>query len=264
MNPNTLKMRLHAGKVCINAWLLIPSTFSCEAVARAPWDSATIDLQHGLQDYLSAAHLIQTLQAASVTPIVRVPWNEPGIIGRALDAGAWGIICPMINSAADAESFARACLYPPAGSRSFGPIRARFYGGERPYHEIANDEILVLPQIETREALDNLDAILDVPGISGFYVGPSDLGQSLGLKPILDREEPEILDIYRRLIAAAAARGQIAGIHNLAPQYAGRMAELGFRFLTVGSDLLFIGMGSTNAVDSFRKSTVGLRANRWE
>jgi len=197
-------------------------------------------------------HLIQAVQAAGVTPLVRIPWNEPGIIGKVLDAGAWGVICPMVNTASDAQALSQACMYPPLGSRSFGPVRARHYGGDQPYHEIANDAVLVLPQIETREAVDNIGAILDVPGISGIYVGPGDLGLSLGLKPTLDREEPEVLEIYRRLLAATAARGLIAGIHNATAAYAVRMAELGFKFLTVGSDLGFLASGARDSVQSFR------------
>lgn len=255
MPPDSLKKKLMAGRACINAWLMIPSTFAAEAVARAGWDSATIDIQHGLLDYLSAVHLIQAVQAVGVTPLVRVPWNEPGIIGKVLDAGAWGVICPMVNTASDAQAFARACLYPPLGSRSFGPVRARHYGGDQPYHEIANDAILVLPQIETREAVDNIDAILDVPGIGGIYIGPGDLGLSLGLKPTLDREEPEVLEIYRRLIVATAARGLVAGIQNATSAYALRMAEFGFTFLTVSADLGFLASGARDSVQSFRNAS---------
>jgi len=129
-------------------------------------------MQHGVQDYLSFVHCFQAMQGHPVTPVVRVPWNEPGIIGKALDGGAWGVICPMINTAGEARAFVDACLYPPAGKRSFGPVRAAPYGEAAAYQSSANDEILVIPMIETREAIDNIEAILDVPGISGIYVGP--------------------------------------------------------------------------------------------
>ena len=169
--------------------------------------------------------------------MVRVPWNEPGIIGKVLDGGAWGVICPMVNTPAEAKALASACLYPPKGKRSNGPIRAgAAYGAASPYQSIANDEVLVVPMIETQEAIDNLDAILDVPGISGIYVGPSDLGFSLGMKPILDREEPEIFPIYEKLIKATARRDQFAGIHNATGAYAARMIDMGFRFVTLLND----------------------------
>ena len=201
---NKLKARLKAGKACVNAWLAIPSGFSAEVMAQCGFDSVTVDMQHGVQDYLSMVQCFQAMNGHPVTPLVRVPWNEPGIIGKVLDGGAWGVICPMVNTAAQAQALASACLYPPAGKRSNGPIRAAMYGEASAYQTIANDEILVIPMIETQEAIDNIDGILDVPGISGIYIGPSDLGFSLGLKPMLDREEP-IFPIYEKLVAARSA-----------------------------------------------------------
>ena len=198
---NKLKARLKSGKACLNAWLAIPSGFSAEVMAQCGFDSVTVDMQHGVQDYQSMVQCFQAMDKYPITPLTRVPWNEPGIIGKALDGGAWGIICPMVNTAAEAKALANACLYPPKGKRSNGPIRAAAYGEASPYQTIANDEVLVIPMIETQEAIDNIDAILDVPGISGIYVGPSDLGISLGLKPVLDREEPNILAIYDKLVA---------------------------------------------------------------
>jgi 4-hydroxy-2-oxoheptanedioate aldolase len=256
MSANTLKERLRAGKACINGWLTLPSPFAAEAMAQTGWDSLTIDIQHGLLDYQSAVSLIQAIQRFPVTPLVRVPVNEPGIIGKVLDAGAWGVICPMVNTADEARAFAQACHYPPLGNRSFGPIRARGYGGSVPYHNIANDQILVLPQIETRQAVDNVAAILDVPGVSGIYVGPNDLGLSMGLEPILDREEPEILSIYALLLRETRRRGLVAGIQNASPAYAARMTELGFNLVTVASDLALLGVAAREAVLATRRSSV--------
>jgi 4-hydroxy-2-oxoheptanedioate aldolase len=233
---NKLKGRLKAGKACINAWLAIPSGFSAEVMAQCGFDSVTVDMQHGVQDYLSMVQCFQAMNGHPVTPLVRVPWNEPGIIGKVLDGGAWGVICPMVNTPAQARALAGACLYPPAGKRSNGPIRAAMYGEASAYQTIANDEVLVIPMIETQEAIDNIDAILDVPGIGGIYIGPSDLGFSLGWKPMLDREEPEIFPIYEKLVAATAKRGQFAGIHNATGAYAARMIVMGFRFVTLAND----------------------------
>ena len=173
---NKLRARLKSGKACVNAWLAIPAGFSAEVMAQCGFDSVTVDMQHGVQDYLSLVQCYQAMDRYPITPMVRVPWNEPGIIGKVLDAGAWGVICPMINTPAEAKALANACLYPPKGRRSNGPIRAGAYGEGTSYQSVANDEVLVIPMIETQEALDNLDGILDVPGISGIYVGPSDLG----------------------------------------------------------------------------------------
>ena len=251
---NKLKARLKAGKVAVNAWSLLPSTFAAEFMVQAGWDSVTFDMQHGLHDYASAVACIQACQAHPVTPIVRVSWSEPGILGKVLDAGAWGVIIPMINTAEDARALVKACYYPPLGMRSNGPVRAAAYGVASPYQSIANDEVLILPQIETREAVANAEAILDVEGISGIYVGPSDLGFSYGLPPVLDREEPEMLDIYRYLIEQTRKRGLVAGIQNMTPAYGARMAEMGFQLITVASDGVFIGRGAREAVVATRKA----------
>jgi len=252
MRSNPLRERLLEGKTCVNGWLLIPSIFTVEFMAQAGWDSLTIDIQHGLFDYAAAGAGFQAMQSYAVTPLARVPVNEPGIIGKVLDAGALGIICPMVNSAADARLLVAATRYPPIGARSFGPIRARDYSDSPPYHEIANEHVLVLPQIETLEAVRNIDAILDVPGINGIYVGPSDLGLSRGLTPRLDREEPEMLQLYADLVAKAQARGLIAGIQNATATYAARMARLGFRFLTVSSDMACLSGAARAVVKSAR------------
>ena len=258
MSANPLKQRLSAGKACVNGWLTLPSPFVAEMMAQTGWDSLTIDIQHGLQDYQSAVSIIQAIQRYPVTPLVRVPHNDPGLIGKVLDAGAWGVICPMINTFEDARNLAQACHYPPLGSRSFGPIRARAYGGKTPYHEIANNQILVLPQIETQQAVDNAAAILDVPGISGIYIGPNDLGLSMGLPPTLDREEPQILSIYSVLLRETQQRGLLPAIHNASPAYAARMIELGFRFVTVGSDLGLLGAAAREVIATTRRLTGAL------
>jgi 4-hydroxy-2-oxoheptanedioate aldolase len=233
---NKLKARLKSGKACINAWLAIPSGFSAQVMAQCGFDSVTVDMQHGVQDYLSMVQCFQAMHGHPVTSLVRVPWNEPGIIGKVLDGGAWGVIYPMVNTPAEAKVPASACLYPPAGKRSNGPIRAAMYGQASMYQTIANDEVIIVPMIETQEAIDNIDAILDVPGISGIYIGRSDLGFSLGLKPMLDREEPEIFPIYEKLVKATAKRGQFTGIHNATGAYAARMIAMGFRFVTIAND----------------------------
>jgi 4-hydroxy-2-oxoheptanedioate aldolase len=233
---NKLKEVWKSGKAAVNGWLAIPSGFSAEVMAQCGFTSITVDMQHGVQDYQSMVQCFQAMQAHPVTPLVRVPWNEPGIVGKVLDGGAMGVICPMISTKAEAEALVSYAKYPPRGARSNGPIRAAMYGEASAYQTIANDEILIIPMIETQEAIDNIDGILDVPGIGGIYIGPSDLGFSLGLKPMLDREEPEIFPIYEKLVAATGKRGQFAGIHNATGAYAARMIAMGFRFVTLAND----------------------------
>jgi len=250
--PNPLMERLKAGKACVNGWLMINNGFVAEVMAQIGWDSLTIDLQHGLQDYGSLVGMMQAMHGHPVTPMARVPWNEPGIIGKVLDAGMWGIICPMVNTAEQAKALVDACLYTPLGTRSYGPIRAGFYGSKTIYQETANDNVLVLPQIETVEAVENVEAILDVPGISGVYVGPGDLGLSMGLSPVLDREEPEVLRMYDKILAATRARGKFAGIQNATSTYAARMGRMGFQILTVSSDITLMGQAAQQAVADTR------------
>ena len=250
---NKLKARLDAGKACVNGWLAIPSGFSAEVMAGCGWDSVTVDQQHGVQDYQSMVQCFQAMDRFPITPLTRVPWNEPGIIGKALDGGAWGIICPMVNNAAEAKALADACLYPPMGKRSNGPIRAAAYGENSPYQSTANDNVLVIPMIETQEGIDNIDAILSVPGISGIYIGPSDMGLSLGLIPILDREEPLILGIYKKLLESCKKHGKFAGIHNGSAGYAARMINMGFQLVTIANDSGLMAQAAKAAVAQARK-----------
>ena len=234
--PNKLKQIWQSGGAAINGWLAIPNGFSAETMAQGGWDSVTVDLQHGVQDYMSMVQCFQAMQAHPVLPMVRVPWNEPGIVGKVLDAGAYGIICPMVNTVEQAKDFIDYCRYPPEGTRSNGPIRAGIYGVSTGYQKTANEEIVRIPMIETQEAVDNLEAILDVPGIDAVYIGPSDLGFSMGLIPVLDREEPQILAIYERIIKETAKRGIAACVHCATAAYAKRAVGMGFKLVTINND----------------------------
>jgi 4-hydroxy-2-oxoheptanedioate aldolase len=204
-------------------------------MAHAGLDSLTIDMQHGPVDYGSLVPMLQAISTTDTVPVVRVPWHDPGLIMQVLDAGCYAVICPMISTREQAEAFVGACRYPPAGYRSYGPYRASLYGGED-YTEHADETIVTIAMIETREALDNLDEILGVTGLDAVFVGPSDLGQSLGYGPGVDREEPEVVEAVNRVLAAATKRGLAAGIFTGSTGYASRMVEKGFRFVNVSTD----------------------------
>ena len=266
---NTVQRLWAEGRPVVNGWLAIPDGFSAEVMAQGGYDSITVDLQHGVQDYRSMVACFQAMQGRPVLPMARVPWNEPGIIGKVLDAGAYGVICPMVNTADEAAALVAAMRYPPLGRRSNGPIRAAMYGpgdggagyGGTSYQARANGEVLCIPMIETREAVENLDAILDVEGVDAVYVGPSDLGFSMGLPPLLDREEPEILAVYETVLAATARRGQHAGVHCVSPAYAVRMLAMGFSLVTPDTDSgLLLGAASA-AVRAVRAGHAGLPAS---
>ncbi|GIX48602.1 MAG: 2,4-dihydroxyhept-2-ene-1,7-dioic acid aldolase [Candidatus Tectimicrobiota bacterium] len=253
MRANTLKAIWRQGGVVLNGWLSIPSAFAAEVMAHQGFDSLTIDLQHGVIDYQTAVSMLQAIATTPVVPLVRVPWNEPALIMKLLDAGAYGVICPMVNSAEQAEALVQACKYPPRGYRSWGPVRALLYAGTD-YAEHANDELLVIPMIETATALAQLDAILSVPGIDAVYVGPSDLSLALGRAPRLDQSDPEVVAAQQQIVAACQRHGIVAGIHNATVEYAQQMIAAGYRFITVASDSRFLAAKAAEVVAALRQA----------
>ncbi len=254
---NKVKEVWAAGKVVVNGWLAIPSGFSAEVMAQCGFDSVTVDMQHGVQDYQSMIQCFQAMQAHPVTPMVRVPWNEPGIIGKVLDGGAYGVICPMINTKEEAERFVQYAKYPPRGTRSNGPIRAMMYGSAGTYQQTANDETLCIPMIETKTAVENLESILDVKGVAGVYIGPSDLGFSYGLHPTLDRTEPEIIKIYERIVKECDKRGIFPGIHCSGAAGAALAIERGFKLVTIMNDSGLLAMSAKSHITETRKNSGG-------
>ena len=190
MRPNTVKQKIADGGCVLNGWLSSPNSYGAEVVGHSGFDSVTVDMQHGMIGFDAAMPMLQALSATPAMPIVRVPsLNGPQIM-QALDAGAYGIICPMISTEDDARAFVSACRYPPHGERSFGPTRGLLYGGAD-YFAKANDTILTLAMIETQQGLDNLDAILAVEGLDGVFIGPNDLCLALGLAPSSEPADPK-------------------------------------------------------------------------
>lgn len=256
MIENGLRKLWAEGGKAVNAWCGIPSPVATENMAQAGWDSMTVDLQHGLVDYSDMIGMLQAIATRDSVPIVRVPWNEPGIIGKALDAGAMGIICPMVNTEAEAKALADACRYPPHGLRSFGPTRAIWrYGPD--YAANANDQIVVMAMIETEQAVSNLDAILSVPGIDAVYIGPADLGLTHGFVPKGDRDEPELLAVIDKILDGCKRHGKFAGIHCGAPEYARGMLDKGFDLATIGADNLLLMNAAKAAVQATKGADGG-------
>ncbi len=235
MRPNALR-RLHGeGRTIVNGWLSISSPYVAELAAHQGYDALTVDMQHGMVGFEGAMAMFQAIATTPVIPMARPSENSPAEIMRLLDAGAYGIICPMVSTAADAARLVGACRYPPAGRRSFGPARGLLYGGTD-YFAGANAEVLAFAMIETREALDNLDAILGTPGLDGIYIGPNDLAIELGCAPRNEHDDPAVASAIARAREGAARRGLIAGIFcSDGPAAAGRAAE-GFHLVTPGND----------------------------
>jgi 4-hydroxy-2-oxoheptanedioate aldolase len=212
-------------------------------------------MQHGVIDYQAAVNMLTAISTTPTVPIVRVPWLDPGIIMKMLDAGAYGIICPMVNTRADAERFVSAMRYPPRGSRSFGPIRAVLHAGAD-YPQHANETVIAFAMIETRQALDNLDEILSVEGLDAVYIGPADLSLALGCTPRFDQEEQPVVEAIGLILAKAREHGVVPCIHNATADYALRMVEKGFRFVTIASDARLIVAGAQQVVARMREGIV--------
>lgn len=252
MRANRLRTLWREGRTAINGWLSIPNSFSAEVMAQQGWDALTVDLQHGMIDFHAALGMLQAISTTDTAPLVRVPWLEPGILMKALDAGAYGVICPMVNSADDAAKLVAYTHYAPRGTRSFGPTRALLYAGAD-YADHADETIVVFAMIETAQALDNLDRILAVEGLDAIYVGPSDLSLALGCKPTFDEVEPKVAQAIEYIAQRAAAHGVIAGIHNGSAQTARARSALGYRFVTISSDARLMAAGARQVLEAVRK-----------
>ena len=253
MRENKLRQTWKAGGAAVNGWLAIANGFSAETMAHQGWDSLTVDMQHGVVDYQVAVSMLQGISTLGVVPLARVPWNDPARLMKILDAGAYGVICPMINTAREAEAMVRACKYPPRGFRSWGPVRASLYAGTD-YGDHANTETIVMPMIETAEALKNLDEILSVDGVDAIYVGPSDLSLAMGLKPRLDQTDPPVVDAQKKIVAACKRHNVIAGIHNATAAYSLKMIAEGYQFVTLASDSRHMAAKAAEEVGIVRKT----------
>lgn len=251
MRPDDLRTRADANGVALGAWISLREPLAAEVASRAGYDYVCIDMQHGLASYDTTNGMLTAVAAGGTSlPIVRVPWNEPGAISRALDAGALGVIVPMVNDAEQAAAVVAAAKYPPLGARSYGPLVARARFGDD-YPARANDLVAVIPMIETAEAVANVEAIASVPGVDGLYIGPSDLSVSLGLQPSGDQTDPQFVAALERTVAACRTAGILPGIHASAELAPKRRAQ-GFRFVTVGFDFGPMAAGITDALRSAR------------
>jgi len=251
MRENRLRTLWKSGGAAVNGWLAIPNGFSAETMAHQGWDSLTIDLQHGVVDYQSMIPMLQAISTTDTVPVVRVPWLDPAALMKTLDAGAYGVICPMINTADEAARLVAYTHYAPRGTRSFGPVRALLYGGAD-YPQHANDTIVTFAMIETAQALENLDAIMSVEGLDAVYIGPSDLSLALGCRPVFDDVDPPVAQAIDHILERAKAHGLVAGIHNGTPEGALARIAKGFQFVTVSSDARLMAAGSQQVLAKMR------------
>ena len=256
MQKNRLRQLWDRGKPALNGWCSIGNSFTAEIMAAQGYDSVTVDMQHGALDYSALLPMLQAMRASGATLMARVPWRDPGHIMKALDAGAMGIICPMVNNREEAEEFVSYLRYPPLGQRSFGPTRAAI--AMPGYGLAANSEVLALAMIETADGITNLDEIVATPGLDGIYVGPADLtlGTQKGrLPPGFDRQEPEMIKLLKRIADACKLNGIRACLHCATPDYAARAIEWGYELTTVGGDTRLLGGAASASVSAWQKLT---------
>jgi 4-hydroxy-2-oxoheptanedioate aldolase len=257
MRLNTALRQWRAGVQSVGAWLSLANPYTAEALGHAGFDWVCIDLQHGQAVESDLRVLLPALHAGGATPLVRVASHEPSGIMRALDAGALGVIVPLVNTADEAAAAVAACRYPPAGKRSCGPLRTAIH--DAPFDPAVNDgEIACIAMIETQAGLDNLEAILATPGLDALYIGPSDLAFALGLGPRGDTDDPLHLKTVGHILERGRAHGVPVGIHSLGPVYAQRRLAAGFDFVTIGSDAGWMMAAAVNELAAAR-SEVGSR-----
>jgi 4-hydroxy-2-oxoheptanedioate aldolase len=254
MRENPLRALWRQGGTAANAWLNLSDPFAAELVAGCGFDSVCVDLQHGLTDLGHLPEMLRAIETTGAVPLARAPWNDAPSLMRILDAGALGVIVPMIRSVEEARAAVAACRYPPAGIRSYGPIRAAPVHGAD-YVTRSGDEVLVFAMIETREALDDVEAICAVDGLSGLYVGPADLSFALGLEPRMDNEHPDHVAAVTRILQACRNQGKIAGLHTADPAFARRAAERGFQLLTVATDQQCLRSEAARRLEAFRSAS---------
>lgn len=252
MRLNTVKEKWSRGEVAVGGWLAINSSFSAEIMAHQGFDWLCIDTQHGAIDFTTALPMLQALSTTDTMPFVRVGWNDPMLIMKYLDAGAYGIIVPLVNNPAEAEKVVQAVRFPPQGGRSSGPFRASFYGGSD-YFANANDTVVCVAMIETKEGLANVDEIAAVPGLDALYIGPSDLNLALGQGPRDEPWEPVHQDAVNRIREACERHGKVPGVHTWGPSYAARFIEQGFKMVMLSSDTGDLQQGARNDLSELKR-----------
>ncbi len=259
MRTNTVREKWRAGKPAIGGWLSIPSGLTAEVMAAQGFDWVCIDTQHGAIDFNSALPMLQAISTQAAMPFVRVPWNEPSIIMKYLDAGAMGIIVPMIETKEDAERAVWAMRYPPMGMRSSGPYRATLYAGPD-YQDRANEELVLAVMIETPKALENVDAIARVPGIDALYIGPSDLSQALGLGPRYNADNPKHAEAVTKIRMAAEQAGVVPGVHTSGSALTNRYIKEGFKMILLTTDAGGVALNARTELAAIKDSLAAVGA----
>lgn len=253
MRPNRLLEMFAGGECALGGWISLNSPYAAELLGHCGFDTLVVDLQHGPYYFDAAVPMLQALSATPTMPIVRASANNFFEINKLLDAGAWGVICPMIDTADEARAFVSACRYPPLGSRSFGPTRGFLYGGDD-YFEHANETIVTLAMVETPQGMANLDAICAVDGLTGIFVGPADLSLALGAPPAPKWTADPLRGALERIRDAAHARGKLVGCFCSSEQMSIDLKRMGYDFLTIGADAVLLRTAAAQRVKAVRQA----------
>ena len=254
MNPFKQLLKAAGSHQPLGTWIVSASAIVAEAVGHAGFDWCVVDMEHAPLEPMGVLHVLQALSATKLVPVVRVPWNDPATIMKALDFGAYGILVPLINTAEDAAKAVAACRYPPVGMRSSGPVRAVHYGGPD-YLAKANDEIVVMGMIETKEGLANLDAICATPGLDAVYIGPSDLAFALGMNPRPDNPDPVHMATCDKIRDAAHKHGIKVCMHCASGTFAAGAVKRGYDLVMVTSELASMMAGVRRHLDDLKAGT---------
>jgi 4-hydroxy-2-oxoheptanedioate aldolase len=254
---NKVRQIWNSGGSALAAWLQLHGVLHAETMANCGYDAVVIDLQHSTTTFDQAVSMMVAIEKAGVEPIVRLKWNEPSDIMKLIDAGAYGVIAPMIDCAEDARKFADALHYPPLGKRSYGPRRPVLKYG-KDYVDKASDSVVSMAMIETSEGLKNAAEILEVNGIDGIFIGPTDLSLALGVAPKPDPTEPIVLESITKLRELAHAHGKVVGIFTGSGEGAKQRLSEGFDFVSATPDLAMLTTAARATVATARQ---GLKSN---
>jgi 4-hydroxy-2-oxoheptanedioate aldolase len=245
---NRVKKLWREGKPAVGGFLSIPHCLAAEAMAHTGLDWLCIDMQHGCIDYADVVPMLTAISTTAVTPFVRVPWNEPAMIMKVLDAGAYGVIVPMVSNRAEAERAVAACRYPPRGIRSNGPNRVLYYAGAD-YQKNADAEVACVVMIETTEGIEKMDEIISTPGVDAVYIGPTDLALALGLPPVMDNEDPKHVATVNKVLETCRKHNVVAAMHTASSKFTQRFIDQGFLMVMLVNDRL--------AMQNYVKAEVG-------
>ncbi len=251
MHPNKVKAMWREGQPAIACWMSSADSYLAETIAHIGFDAVVLDMQHGMTiGPEKAGAWLQGVSHGDSVPMVRMAWNEPYLMQWVLDAGAHGVIVPLVNNAEEAAKAARACRYPPIGMRSSPPNRARLYADD--YVERANDEIICLVMVESINTIPHLDEMAQVPGIDGFYIGPNDLALSMGIPGTKYLDYEAHGEASLKVVEAARAHGLVAGIHCATPEEVRMRFQQGFMFCPAANDVRLLTAGATQNLRAAR------------